>query len=89
MEFAQIQLNYFDWFFQDAKSKVELFKEYSIPIWVMEPLRGGELVSLSKDHTEKLKSCVLMSLSLPGHFVFFNQSQKLIWCFQECQTYNN
>jgi predicted aldo/keto reductase-like oxidoreductase len=55
MEFAQIQLNYFDWFFQDAKSKVELFKEYSIPIWVMEPLRGGELVSLSKDHTEKLK----------------------------------
>lgn len=55
MEFGQIQLNYLDWFFQDAKSKVNLFKEYSIPIWVMEPLRGGQLVTLSKNHIEKLK----------------------------------
>ena len=46
---AQIQLNYFDWF-SGCKSKVELFKEYSIPIWVMEPLRGGELVSYQRSH---------------------------------------
>ena len=43
MEFCQIQLNYLDWFFQGAKEKVELLAEYGIPVWVMEPLRGGKL----------------------------------------------
>lgn len=46
MEFAQIQLNYLDWSFQDAKGKVGLLQEYNIPIWVMEPLRGGKLAKL-------------------------------------------
>ena len=55
MEFAQIQLNYLDWNFQDAKAKVELLKEYNLPIWVMEPLRGGRLASLSEENTAKLK----------------------------------
>ena len=41
MEFCQIQLNYLDWKFQDAKAKTELLKKYEIPVWVMEPLRGG------------------------------------------------
>ena len=45
MEFCQIQLNYIDWEFQDAKGKIELLKEYNLPIWVMEPLRGGRLVN--------------------------------------------
>lgn len=43
MEFCQIQLNYMDWTLQDAKAKVELLNERNIPIWVMEPLRGGLL----------------------------------------------
>jgi len=55
MEFCQIQLNYLDWSFQDAKAKVELLSEYNIPIWVMEPLRGGKLASLSEDNAAKLK----------------------------------
>ena len=42
MEFCQIQLNYLDWSFQDAKAKVELLKEYNIPVWVMEALRPDE-----------------------------------------------
>ena len=46
MEFCQIQLNYIDWTFQDAKAKVELLKEHNIPVWVMEPLRGGKLATL-------------------------------------------
>ena len=40
MEFCQIQLNYIDWTFQDAKEKMELLNSYHIPVWVMEPLRG-------------------------------------------------
>ena len=56
MEFCQIQLNYLDWEFQDAKEKVELVSGYGIPVWVMEPLRGGKLASLAKEDEEKLKA---------------------------------
>ena len=41
MEFCQIQLNYLDWTLQDAKAKYELLTERNIPVWVMEPVRGG------------------------------------------------
>lgn len=57
MEFCQIQLNYLDWSFQNAKAKVELLNEHHIPIWVMEPLRGGKLAKLPEKSSEKLKSC--------------------------------
>ena len=55
MEFCQIQLNYLDWSFQDAKGKVELLNQHNIPVWVMEPLRGGKLASLTGEETAKLK----------------------------------
>lgn len=55
MEFCQIQLNYLDWTFQDAKAKVELLHTYQIPIWVMEPLRGGRLAALSEEEEAGLK----------------------------------
>lgn len=54
MEFCQIQLNYIDWSFQNAKAKVELLNKRNIPVWVMEPLRGGKLAKLSDDIEEKL-----------------------------------
>lgn len=56
MEFCQIQLNYLDWEFQDAKRKVELLGEWNIPVWVMESLRGGKLASLSAEDEAKLKA---------------------------------
>ena len=56
MEFCQIQLNWLDWEFQDAKAKVELLKEYNLPVWVMEPLRGGRLAALSKEAEEEIKN---------------------------------
>ncbi len=56
MEFCQLQINYLDWSFQDAKAKVELLREYGIPVWVMEPLRGGKLASLSEENAQKLKA---------------------------------
>lgn len=56
MEFCQIQLNYVDWKFQEAKEKVELLNEYHIPIWVMEPVRGGMLASLSDEYAKKLET---------------------------------
>ena len=43
IEFCQIQLNYIDFEFQDARSKVEYLNNLGMPIWVMEGLRGGKL----------------------------------------------
>ncbi len=56
MEFCQIQLNYLDWDFQDAKGKVELLQEYHLPVWVMEPLRGGKLAKVEPSYADKLKA---------------------------------
>lgn len=56
MDFCQIQLNYLDWTLQEAEKKLELLKEYDLPIVVMEPLRGGRLANLSDDEMDKLKS---------------------------------
>ena len=54
IEFCQLQINYLDWTFQDAKAKVELLKAYNIPVWVMEPVRGGRLARLGESHTARL-----------------------------------
>ena len=55
MEFCQIQLNYVDWHFQDAQAKVNVLNDMQIPIWVMEPLRGGMLVNLPEEEEKVLK----------------------------------
>ncbi len=55
MEFCQIELNYFDYKFQDAKGKVDLLRKWNIPVWVMEPVRGGQLATLSEEDAAKLK----------------------------------
>lgn len=55
MEFVQIQLNYLDWDMQDAKSQYEIISSYELPVWVMEPCRGGRLASLSPAADKVLK----------------------------------
>lgn len=54
MEFCQIQLNYLDWTLQQAKEKYELLTERKIPVWVMEPVRGGKLAVLDETNEKKL-----------------------------------
>ncbi len=54
MEFCQIQLNWFDWKFQQAGEKVQLLKKYGLPVWVMEPLRGGRLANLAPEDADFL-----------------------------------
>ncbi|MBE5731091.1 MAG: 4Fe-4S dicluster domain-containing protein [Clostridiales bacterium] len=48
MEFCQIQLNYLDWTLQDAKAKYDLLCSRNIPVFVMEPVRGGRLAKLDE-----------------------------------------
>lgn len=73
MEFCQIQLNYLDWHFQKADKKVELLNRHNIPIWVMEPLRGGRLATLPEDATSKLKT-LRPEETVPGWAFRFLQS---------------
>lgn len=54
MEFGQLQINYLDWTFQEAKEKVELLREWGIPVWVMEPIRGGKLANVGGACAEAL-----------------------------------
>ncbi|MDE7294527.1 MAG: aldo/keto reductase [Oscillospiraceae bacterium] len=56
MEFCQIQLNWLDWTFQKAREKAELLKKHNIPVWVMEPVRGGKLASLDEADEAALKA---------------------------------
>lgn len=56
MEFCQIQLNYLDWTLQDGKAKYELLTERNIPIYIMEPLRGGKLATLSENRKATLSA---------------------------------
>ncbi|MBQ1368100.1 MAG: aldo/keto reductase [Firmicutes bacterium] len=56
MEFCQLQLNYLDWTFQNGKKKVDLLDKWNIPVWVMEPLRGGKLAKLAPAYEEELKA---------------------------------
>lgn len=65
MEFCQIQLNWVDWEFQNAKAKVDYLNERGIPVWVMEPLRGGALVKLSEENAAVLKE-LREDETLPG-----------------------
>lgn len=54
-DFAQIQLNYLDWELQDARKQYDILVKNNLPVIVMEPLRGGKLVSLCKESIDIFK----------------------------------
>ncbi len=56
MEFCQLQINWLDWDFQHAREKVALVTSYGIPVWVMEPVRGGGLAKLDNFYMQKLEA---------------------------------
>lgn len=73
MEFCQLQINYMDWHFQNAQEKVEILQKAGIPIWVMEPLRGGKLANASKELTAAMQS-MRPAETVPGWAFRFLQS---------------
>lgn len=64
LEFCQLQVNWLDWIYQDAKAKIELVRSYGLPVIVMEPVRGGRLCKLEEKHEARLKA-VCPERSLP------------------------
>jgi len=55
-DFAQIQLNFFDWNYRTAKEEYEVLTSKNIPVMVMEPVRGGKLADLTPDANAILKA---------------------------------
>ncbi len=55
-DFAQLQINYFDWKYNSAKAEYEILEKKGIPIMVMEPVRGGRLASLTAETEGLLKA---------------------------------
>lgn len=54
-DMALIQLNYLDWNLLDGKRQYELLTEHDIPVWVMEPMKGGSLSTLNEKAAGILK----------------------------------
>ena len=73
MEFAQVQLNWLDWSLQDAKAKVEYLSSLGIPVWVMEPVRGGRLATLPQKYASRL-TALRENASVPEFAFRFLQS---------------
>ena len=48
-DMALMQLNFVDWELLDAKGQYEILTRHGIPVWVMEPLKGGRLATLNEE----------------------------------------
>lgn len=55
-DFAQIQMNYFDWRTSSTAQEYQVLMERNIPVMVMEPCRGGRLASLCPEADAVLKA---------------------------------
>ncbi|MDR1537889.1 MAG: aldo/keto reductase [Clostridiales bacterium] len=75
-DFAQLQLNYYDWTVQNASASYGCLAERDIPCIVMEPVGGGRLAKLPLSAEKLLKSvrpgdsaaswAIRFAASLPG-----------------------
>ncbi|NLJ58705.1 MAG: aldo/keto reductase [Tissierellia bacterium] len=54
-DFIQLQINYWDWEVDDAKSLYETLEKLNIPCFVMEPVRGGFLASFAPHAMKRFK----------------------------------
>ncbi|MGI6217886.1 MAG: aldo/keto reductase, partial [Coriobacteriales bacterium] len=54
-DFVQLQINYMDWQFGTAREQYEIACEFGLPVIVMEPVKGGRLVSLGEQPDAMLK----------------------------------
>ena len=54
-DFVQLQINYWDYAEYDAKGAYEIVKKHNIPMFVMEPVRGGFLASFAPQAEKHMK----------------------------------
>jgi len=51
-DFVQLQLNYFDWDYQQSRKKYELCAASGLQVIVMEPVRGGYLATIDSERAK-------------------------------------
>jgi len=54
-DMALMQLNFLDWKHLNAKRQYEILTEHGIPVWVMEPLKGGNLLKMNAEALDILE----------------------------------
>lgn len=55
-DFAQLQINYYDWRYSATKEEYRILEERNIPCIVMEPVRGGKLATLPPEAEALLRA---------------------------------
>lgn len=55
-DMAQIQLNYLDWGLIDAAAQYKVLEDNGVPVWIMEPVKGGKLANLNKEAADILEA---------------------------------
>lgn len=55
-DFAQLQINYYDWRYSATKEEYRILEERNIPCIVMEPVRGGKLAILPPEAEALLRA---------------------------------
>lgn len=55
-DFAQLQINYYDWHYCDTEQEYRILEERHIPCIVMEPVRGGKLAQLPPEAEQMLRA---------------------------------
>ena len=88
MEFCQIQLNYLDWTFQDARGKVELLNKWNLPVWVMEPVRGGKLAQISDEDAAKLAAARPNETVVQWCFRFIQSIPEVVVCLSGMSNFD-
>lgn len=72
-DFAQLQINYYDWRYSSTPEEYKILEERNIPCIVMEPVRGGKLATLPPE-AEKLLKAAHPDWSMAAWAMHFVQS---------------
>ena len=64
-DMALMQLNFVDWELLNAKRQYEILTAHNLPVWVMEPMKGGKLAVLN-DAARKILKDAAPERSIPS-----------------------
>lgn len=80
LEFIQLQLNYFDWEYQDAKALHDVAVQFDKPIIVMEPVRGGMLANPMSSEARAILDAAGTGASYPSFALRFVDQLPNVCC---------